>query len=175
MRKRRCDRSFGELWEQQPADVEWVFRVNVHGTLNLIRSFVPGMRRSGGQRRVIVTGSDACFLPMPYVAVYHATKHALVAITEGLAMELDAAGSAVAVHLVCPLGVKAPRLLSPDRFAFRAGGTGMSTDTTNGRLLKDLYTSSTRSRPGTRSPQPFCGAWTRVPSTCIPMTDCKSR
>lgn len=131
---------FGELWSQAPADIDWVYRVNVTGTLNLIRSFVPAMTAAGRESRFIVTGSDACFTPMPFVSLYHLSKHALAAVTEGLQLELELIGSPVSVHLVCPLGVDAPRLTSADRFRLRpAALTGSAEETSAGKKVGEFY------------------------------------
>ena len=46
---------------------------------------------------------------MPGAAPYNATKHAVVAISEGLYLELKATGSPVEISVLCPeLGEDAP-------------------------------------------------------------------
>jgi NAD(P)-dependent dehydrogenase (short-subunit alcohol dehydrogenase family) len=102
-----------ELWELSPEGWEQVFRSTVGAALSLIRTFVPGMLAADGDRHFVVVGSDAGFLPMPYMSIYHATMHALLAISQGLALELEQEGGNVKVHLVSPRTVKPPQLLGP--------------------------------------------------------------
>jgi NAD(P)-dependent dehydrogenase (short-subunit alcohol dehydrogenase family) len=110
---------FTYLWEQQPADWEWEFGVNVFGTANTIRAFLPDMIASGEASHVVITSSEAGYSTPPFVGVYHATKHALVAVAETLAREVQMVKSRVRVHMLCPVAVIAPRLLDPNRQQLR--------------------------------------------------------
>src|SRR5687768_5219128 len=53
-----------------------IFDTNFFGLVRMTRAVVPHMRRQGGGR-VINIGSVLGFLPMPYGALYAATKHAV--------------------------------------------------------------------------------------------------
>lgn len=73
-----------------------IFDTNFFGTLRMTRAVVPHMRkqRSG---RIINIGSVLGFLPMPYGALYAATKHALEGYSQSLDHELRTRGIRVAV------------------------------------------------------------------------------
>lgn len=60
---------------------------------------LPGMLERGSGHIVNLT-SPAGFMPMPYMAPYTASRHAMVALSRGLQCELE--GTGVKVSLVCP-------------------------------------------------------------------------
>ena len=63
------------------------------------------MRDRGGQNmHVINLGSMSAFTPVPGLAVYAATKHAVLGFTASLQGDLMAAGVPIAMHVVCPDG-----------------------------------------------------------------------
>jgi NAD(P)-dependent dehydrogenase (short-subunit alcohol dehydrogenase family) len=62
------------------------FEVNVHGQLAVTQVFLPLIRRATG--RMIMIGSIADRLTPPFVGPLAATKHALLALTEALRLEL---------------------------------------------------------------------------------------
>ena len=55
-----------------------IFETNFFGLVRMTRAVVPHMRRQGSGR-IINIGSVLGFLPMPYGALYAATKHAVAA------------------------------------------------------------------------------------------------
>jgi short-subunit dehydrogenase len=73
----------------------------IHG----IRSFLPIMNEQG-EGHIVNTASMAGLLAMPGFAPYNATKHAVVALSEGLYLELKITGSPVEVSVLCPGWVK---------------------------------------------------------------------
>src|SRR5438034_9142349 len=62
----------------------------------MTRAVVPHMRHQGGGR-IINIGSVLGFLPMPYMALYAATKHAIEGYSESLDHELRTKGVRVLV------------------------------------------------------------------------------
>lgn len=60
---------------------------------------LPGMIERGSGHIVNLT-SPAGFMPMPFMAPYTATRHAMVALSHSLRCELD--GTGVHVSLICP-------------------------------------------------------------------------
>jgi NAD(P)-dependent dehydrogenase (short-subunit alcohol dehydrogenase family) len=64
-----------------------IFDTNFFGVLRMTRAVVPHMRAKGGGR-IINIGSVLGFVPMPYGALYAATKHAIEGYTESLDHEL---------------------------------------------------------------------------------------
>jgi NAD(P)-dependent dehydrogenase (short-subunit alcohol dehydrogenase family) len=73
-----------------------IFDTNVFGLIRMTRAVVPHMRRQGGGR-IINIGSVLGFLPMPYGALYAATKHAVEGYSESLDHELRTSGIRVCV------------------------------------------------------------------------------
>jgi NAD(P)-dependent dehydrogenase (short-subunit alcohol dehydrogenase family) len=73
---------FTYLWEQQPADWEWEFSVNVFGTANTVRAFAPMMIAQDHASHLVIRSFEAGYSNPPHVGIYHATKHALVAVSE---------------------------------------------------------------------------------------------
>ena len=73
-----------------------IFDTNFFGIVRMTRAVVPHMRRQGGGR-IINIGSVFGFLPMPYMALYAATKHAIEGYSESLDHELRTKGIRVSV------------------------------------------------------------------------------
>ncbi len=73
-----------------------IFDTNFFGIVRMIRAVVPHMRHQGGGR-IINIGSVLGFLPMPYGALYAATKHAIEGYSESLDHELRTWGIRVSV------------------------------------------------------------------------------
>ena len=113
------------VWEQHPADWDWVLSVNLGGVANGLRAFVPGLVAE--QRgHVLVTASTAALHPVrgggngPYAA----SKHAVLGICETLREELASAAPDVGVTVLCP-GPVATRIRDSERnrpVDLRAGG-----------------------------------------------------
>jgi NAD(P)-dependent dehydrogenase (short-subunit alcohol dehydrogenase family) len=124
----------GQSWEIPLATWRWVLGVNLLGVVHGIHSFVPLMLEQG-EGHVVNTASAAGLLTMPYMGPYAASKHAVVALTEGLAMELELAGGAVGASVLCPMWVKtriheSERNAPPDVTAFAAPDTGAAAHAT---------------------------------------------
>jgi 3-oxoacyl-[acyl-carrier protein] reductase len=83
--------SYGSLIAAADADIERVVAVNLMGTLNCIRAFVPGMVASGGGV-VINLSSVAAAVAATVVEVYPTTKAAIETLTRQLAQELGPSG-----------------------------------------------------------------------------------
>ena len=73
-----------------------IFDTNFMGIVRMTRAVVPHMRQQGGGR-IINIGSVLGFLPMPYGALYAATKHAVEGYSESLDHELRTRGIRVSV------------------------------------------------------------------------------
>lgn len=92
----------GPIWKATAQDWSWVFGVNVMGVANGIRSFVPAMLERGEPAWVVNTASSAGLVCPPDMAVYSASKHAVVAMSECLHHELVQTGKPVGVSVLCP-------------------------------------------------------------------------
>lgn len=98
-----------------PEDWRWTISVNVLGTGYGISLFVPAMIASGAKGYVLNTASITGLIVSPGTsAVYSASKHAVLAISETLAHELRPHGIGVAV--LCP-GSVATNITEADRNA----------------------------------------------------------
>src|SRR5881394_979121 len=73
-----------------------IFETNFFGVVRMTRAVVPHMRRQGNGR-IINIGSVLGFLPMPYGALYAATKHAVAGYSESLDHELRTRGIRVSI------------------------------------------------------------------------------
>ncbi|WP_445220662.1 oxidoreductase [Bradyrhizobium sp. Pa8] len=73
-----------------------IFETNFFGLIRMTQAVVPHMRRQG-DGRIINIGSVLGFLPMPYGALYAATKHAVEGYSESLDHELRTRGIRVSV------------------------------------------------------------------------------
>jgi NAD(P)-dependent dehydrogenase (short-subunit alcohol dehydrogenase family) len=91
-----------------------IFETNFFGLIRMTRAVVPHMRRQGSGR-IINIGSVLGFLPMPFGALYAATKHAVEGYSESLDHELRTLG--VRVSVIEPAYTKTQfdaNLLAPD-------------------------------------------------------------
>lgn len=91
-----------------------IFETNFFGIIRMTRAVVPHMRKQGGGR-IINIGSVLGFLPMPYGALYAATKHAIEGYSESLDHELRTKG--IRVSVIEPAYTKTPfdaNFLEPD-------------------------------------------------------------
>ena len=97
--------AMGPIWELPDTEVKRVLDVNVRGVVNGLRSFVPKLIAQTDPAHIVSTASEASFASRGFVCGYHASKHAVLAITEGLAQELDFLGARIRVSVLCPSAV----------------------------------------------------------------------
>ncbi|MCO4744780.1 MAG: SDR family oxidoreductase [Proteobacteria bacterium] len=93
----------GPFLDTDAAHTDAQLAVNLQGVMNGMRAVLPRMR-ARGRGTVVNIASTAGKLGTPYGAVYSASKHAVVGLTESVRIELEGTG----VHLayVCPAPVK---------------------------------------------------------------------
>ncbi|HEY5249084.1 MAG TPA: SDR family NAD(P)-dependent oxidoreductase [Dermatophilaceae bacterium] len=94
--------SVGTIWEQPLADWDWLLDVNVKGVLHGIKAFVPLMIAQDTECRIVNTASIAGLLTVENSPAYVASKFAALSLTEVLDLQLQAAGSKVRAHVICP-------------------------------------------------------------------------
>jgi len=82
--------------ESSTEQAQSIFDTNFFGIVRMTRAVVPVMRHQGSGR-IINIGSVLGFLPMPYAALYAATKHAVEGYSEALDQELRTRGIRVSV------------------------------------------------------------------------------
>lgn len=91
-----------------------IFETNFFGLIRMTRAVLPQMRRQGSGR-IINISSVLGFLPMPYGALYAATKHAVEGYSESLDHELRT--RSIRVSIIEPAYMKTPfdaNFIEPD-------------------------------------------------------------
>jgi NAD(P)-dependent dehydrogenase (short-subunit alcohol dehydrogenase family) len=83
----------GEVWD-------WMVDVNLHGVYNGVQAFVPRMIARGEGGYVVNTSSVSGLLAAGSGFAYHATKFAVVGLSESLRLEL--ARHRISVSVACP-------------------------------------------------------------------------
>src|SRR5262249_39760142 len=78
----------------------WVLDVNLMGVLHGVRTFVPHIRAHGEGGHIVNTASIAGMVSPRWFSPYSASKCAVVAMSEGLAMQLKPLG--IGVTVLCP-------------------------------------------------------------------------
>lgn len=93
--------AMGGLLAMAQSDCDWIYEVNVKGTLNILRAFAADLSARGNGGAIGITASVSGLTPLAsYAAGYGATKHAVVGIGEALRAELE--GSDIGVTILCP-------------------------------------------------------------------------
>jgi NAD(P)-dependent dehydrogenase (short-subunit alcohol dehydrogenase family) len=93
-------------WEHTIADWEWLIAVNLWGVIHGLRAFVPRMLASGEEGHIVNTASMAGLITgRTGAAVYDATKHAVVSLSESLYRDLVIEQDRVNASVLCPGGV----------------------------------------------------------------------
>ena len=80
----------GPIWEVPEQDWRWILGVNLWGVIHGIATFVPLLIEQG-EGHVVNTASIAGLTAAPFLGPYNATKQAVVAISETLFKDLQAA------------------------------------------------------------------------------------
>ena len=93
--------TFGRSWKFRTEDWAWVLGVNLWGVIHGIRAFLPRMIEQG-EGHVVNTSSMVGVSTQSGLAPYSASKHAVVAYSEALDLELRDVGSGVSVSVLCP-------------------------------------------------------------------------
>ena len=94
--------------EQSSDDLYYrIFEVNVRGVFNGCRAVIPRMKAQGGGV-ILNTASTAGIRPRPGLAIYNASKAAVISLTKTLALEL--APHHIRVVSICPVATDTPML-----------------------------------------------------------------
>ena len=87
-------------WDVPQETWDWVMGVNFWGVLYGIQAFVPHMLSHGEEGHVVNTASLAGLLPGG--SAYTVSKHAVLALTEGLYQQLEHIGANLSASALCP-------------------------------------------------------------------------
>ncbi len=93
----------GHAWEHSDDAVRQMTEVNLLGTIWGARAAIDAMRAKGGH--LINIASLSSITPVPGLAVYGATKQAVLGFTISLAGDLERAALPIRVSAVCPDGI----------------------------------------------------------------------
>jgi len=105
----------GLAWETSAAQMDWIIDLNFKSVAHGIRAFVPQMIAQGDPCHVITIASAAGISVYPGYASYSPTKHAALAITEALYLDLIAEGVGnVGVTVVMP-GMVLTDIMNPEK------------------------------------------------------------
>ena len=91
----------GPIEELTLADWEWVLGVDLWSVIYGVKAFVPLIKQTG-EGHVVNTASIAGLQSAATIAPYNVAKFGVVALTETLRRELEAAKSAVSASVLCP-------------------------------------------------------------------------
>lgn len=95
---------FGASPGLDPAREQAMIALNISALHAMTRAFLPLMEKAGGT--IVNIASNSAFQPVPFMAVYAATKAFVRHYSLALDRELKEAGSNVRVMTVCPAAVK---------------------------------------------------------------------
>jgi short-subunit dehydrogenase len=90
----------GRVWEQPEADIALMVEANFLGVVHGSRAAVDVMRERGGH--LLNIASISAHGPVPGLAVYAASKAAVLGFTTSLQGELDLARLPIRAHALCP-------------------------------------------------------------------------
>ena len=114
------------VWESSLADWRWVVGVNQMSVVYGVKAFAPKMLEHGEAAHIVNTASIAGLISNSRMNAYGVTKHAVVALSETLFLDLQEVGANVGVSVLCPAWVKTNIHLS-ERNRPEAGRTDPAT------------------------------------------------
>jgi NAD(P)-dependent dehydrogenase (short-subunit alcohol dehydrogenase family) len=123
-----CERA--PTWEQRAETWRWLIDVKLMGVVNGVRSFAP-LLIAQGSGHFLNTASAGGLMPLPSLAPYNATMHAVVGLTETLNAELRAVSTLLGATVLCPgladtpLAGNSARLVPPGAATTPDDGSGM--------------------------------------------------
>jgi NAD(P)-dependent dehydrogenase (short-subunit alcohol dehydrogenase family) len=92
----------GAIEDMTLDDWRWVLDVNLWGVINGVHAFLPLLKRNAQGGHIVNTSSMSGLMPGPMFGAYTVSKYGVVALTEVLALELQAENSAVMVSVLLP-------------------------------------------------------------------------
>jgi NAD(P)-dependent dehydrogenase (short-subunit alcohol dehydrogenase family) len=90
------------IWETPLEGWKWVLEVNLMGVVNGIHTFMPIMQDQNTEGHVVNTASIAGLIRNAFSIPYGVSKHAVVALSESMHLELLNRDSKIKVSVLCP-------------------------------------------------------------------------
>jgi len=94
-------------WEQRAETWRWLIDVKIMGVVHGVRTFAP-LFIAQGSGHFLNTASAGGLIPLPTLAPYNATMHAVVGLTETLNVELRSVSEQLGATVLCPGMVDTP-------------------------------------------------------------------
>ena len=128
------------LWESTSNDCQWVIGVNLWGVIHCIRQFVPIMLAQNTAGHIGNTSSIAGLTTYHPSALYHLTKHGIVALSEQLHHDLAIRGANIKVSVLCP-GFVNTKIMDAERNRPEAYQNDLAAAKQDARLneLEDIF------------------------------------
>jgi NAD(P)-dependent dehydrogenase (short-subunit alcohol dehydrogenase family) len=102
------------IWESSLDDWQWVLGVNLWGVIHGVHAFVPRMLAQDTEGHIVNTASSAGLMASTDLGIYKVSKHAVVSLSETLALELEARGAKLKASVLCPYWVNT-RIMDAER------------------------------------------------------------
>lgn len=125
----------GNAWTGPLSEWEWVLGINLFGVIHGVRSFLPIMLDQD-EGHIVNTASMAGLTAMPGAVPYGVSKHGVVALSEGLYLELRTADSRIGVSCLCPGFVRTDLINGP--WTERLGAVPPAAEDPVGSMMFDL-------------------------------------
>ena len=150
-------------WEQRLETWRWLIDVKLMGVVNGVRTFAP-LFIAQGSGHFLNTASAGGLMPLPTLAPYNATMHAVVGLTETLNAELRSVSTRFGGHGACARDWWTPRwerirVIGSDRERPRRPPTPAS----ECRAARSAQRSSARPRSTPSSRTGRTPSWALVP------------
>ncbi|MEZ4334282.1 MAG: SDR family oxidoreductase [Myxococcota bacterium] len=143
----------GPLLETSREELDWIFGINVWGVLDTCRPFVRLLREHRRAGHILMTGSEAS-LSYPHLirgmalGAYLMTKHAVLAMADGL--RADLAPDGIGVSVLCPGPVATSLAQNSNALRPTASAAGLVAAR---RTAREPHATA----PGAASPPPTAG------------------
>lgn len=110
----------GLIWEMPVCDYEWSFSINAMSQVYAMHEAIPIMLQQGTECHIVNVASVAGLATTLNMSAYHMSKHASVALSEGVHYDLAKLNSSIGVSVYCPAYMKTDlhhyERHRPDRF-----------------------------------------------------------
>ncbi|ORA15477.1 SDR family NAD(P)-dependent oxidoreductase [Mycobacterium arosiense] len=115
---------FGYLWDTPVANWQRIIDINVSGVFYGVRAFLPKMMATDEQAWVWNIASVGAVVAIPLQAPYIVSKHAVLALTECLYLEVESTGHGHHIHVQAVLPGPVSSNIFESAGGVEAGGSG---------------------------------------------------